>query len=489
MRKLSSLMITLMVIVATFMVVSPSNVKASTGNILYVGGSGPGNYTKIQDAIDNATDGDVIFVYSGTYYENVIVNKSINLIGENENTTVIDGNLSGDVEKVTANYVTISGFTVQNSGRSYNAGIMLHGVQHCRIEHVKASNNKYGILLSFSTNCSITNCSANNNVAAAIELDHSTNCTITNTTMIDNGIGVWGYEITYWNTHTIGTSNTVNGKPVYYLKNINDYTVPLGAGQIILANCTNVTIENQNVSNASIGIEIGFSYHCIITNCSVNNNVVGIFLYSSTNCTITNCIVNNNYCGIKLWNADNNLIYNNYFNNTINAEDDGNNIWNITTTPGTNIIGGPYLGGNYWSDYTGVDLDRNGIGDTEIPHHGDYRPLTKPNYDTNPPSITIQKPQSHNLYILGRTFKFLSPNPWIIGELEVKVNASDESEIEKVEFYLDGELKYTDTSYPYVYTFKERSFGKLHTIKVKAYDTEGNSASREIKVRWFCFKI
>jgi len=76
----------------------------SSGNVLYVGGSGTNNYTKIQDAIDNASDGDTVFVYddSSPYYENLVVDKSIQLIGEDRDTTVINGSGSGDVVYVTA---------------------------------------------------------------------------------------------------------------------------------------------------------------------------------------------------------------------------------------------------------------------------------------------------------------------------------------------------------------------------------------------------
>ena len=60
----------------------------------------------------------LIFVYddSSPYYENIDIDKSISLIGENEDTTVIDGNKSGDVVKITAKGVTLSCFTIQNSG-------------------------------------------------------------------------------------------------------------------------------------------------------------------------------------------------------------------------------------------------------------------------------------------------------------------------------------------------------------------------------------
>jgi len=90
----------------------------SNGNTLYVGGTGEGNYTKIQDAINNASDGDTVFVYNGTYYENVIINKNNHILtGEDKNTTIIDGGKrNGNVVTIYyVDWVAISGFTIKNS--------------------------------------------------------------------------------------------------------------------------------------------------------------------------------------------------------------------------------------------------------------------------------------------------------------------------------------------------------------------------------------
>ena len=75
-----------------------SSILTIRGNTLYVGGSGPDNYTTIQGAINDANDGDTVFVYNGTYYENIVVDKSINLVGEDNEKTTIDGNKSGNVD-------------------------------------------------------------------------------------------------------------------------------------------------------------------------------------------------------------------------------------------------------------------------------------------------------------------------------------------------------------------------------------------------------
>jgi len=66
--------------------------KPIDGNTLYVGGTGPGNYTKIQDAVDNASAKDIVYVFNGTYNERVKIYNSLKLIGEDRNNTIIDAN-------------------------------------------------------------------------------------------------------------------------------------------------------------------------------------------------------------------------------------------------------------------------------------------------------------------------------------------------------------------------------------------------------------
>ncbi len=176
--------------------------QSSRGNWLYVGGSGPGNYTRIQDAIDNASDGDTVFVYddSSPYYENIVINKTISLIGENRNTTVIDGMSTRDTPciKILANYVTINNFCIQNTTDFDMGGVWIRRGHNCVISNNTIVNNYYGIYIFDQTDVNVNykNQIKNNNIHDCIEginIAHSSNDLILN-----NNISNCGEGMTIW---------------------------------------------------------------------------------------------------------------------------------------------------------------------------------------------------------------------------------------------------------------------------------------------------
>jgi len=188
------------------------------GNTLYVGGTGPGNYTTIQDAIDDASDGDMVFVYNGVYEENIRVKKTIQLIGENRNTTVIDGGNRGDVVKLTADGVTVSGFTIRNGGSTFGyagSGILLDPSSNSVIsDNIIIDNEMYGIwvLENESSYTTISNNIISGNGKEGygglnIWLYQSSHNTIRDN-IIEKGKG-YGLAICYWSTHTTVTGNII----------------------------------------------------------------------------------------------------------------------------------------------------------------------------------------------------------------------------------------------------------------------------------------
>ena len=134
-------------------VIDKNPLSMINGKTLYVGGDGPGNYTKIQDAIDDANDGDTVFVFddSSPYYENVIVGNSINLIGENRDTTFIMGD--GEIITVFASNVLINGFSIERSGKSLSVGILIKTNSSGNVvSNNIIQNHNYGIFVLGSNN-------------------------------------------------------------------------------------------------------------------------------------------------------------------------------------------------------------------------------------------------------------------------------------------------------------------------------------------------
>ncbi len=122
--------------------------------IVYVGGSGTGHFSTIQEAIDFVEKEYTIFVHEGTYFENLFVDKSITLIGENRSNTIIDGGHIGDVVVIEdSSTVNIAGFTIQNSGpdnsTKNNAGIKVYSNNNS-IENNIFYNNSNGIYSTYA---------------------------------------------------------------------------------------------------------------------------------------------------------------------------------------------------------------------------------------------------------------------------------------------------------------------------------------------------
>ena len=310
--KRSSLVVVFLVLASVSFATLTTVPLATEAITLYVGGGGPSNYTTIQDAISASSAGDTIYVYSGIYLEHVLVNKTLSLVGEDRSTTIIDGGETGSVMRVTADWVNVTGFSMRGSGADVSyAGIKLASVHNCSVSNNEVFDNYVGITLAGSSNNTVANNILSNNTLA-FYIQYSTNNTLIGNGMVGNGIFIIGGPIEQWNSHKIDTSNTVNGKPVYYWKDTIGGTIPIGAGQVLLVNCTQVVMENQDLNNASVGMEIGLSRNITIIDNNVSgNDLVGIWVLSSDNNTISRNNISNNGDGIFLFGSNNNTFEDN----------------------------------------------------------------------------------------------------------------------------------------------------------------------------------
>jgi parallel beta-helix repeat protein len=228
--------------------------------------NGPADFDNIQEAINNASSGDTVFVHIGTYYEHVVINKTITLVGEDNNFTIIDGNETNNVIRISANNVTVKSFTVRKSGMYPYSGILV---------------------------------------------DHSTGNVIINNKVIYNYEGI---SLLY------SSSNVVCGNTI-----LSNYD-----GIYFYSSSSNVVSGNTIFSSNYDGIDLYYSSSNVVSgNVILHNNFAGIsLLYSSSNVVCGNTILSN-YPGIDLALLSSyNIIYHNNFNNTDQVWSDSANVWN-----------------------------------------------------------------------------------------------------------------------------------------------------------------
>jgi parallel beta-helix repeat protein len=266
-------------------------------------GWGYDHFNNIQEGVDSVATGGTVFVLDGTYNENCTLEKPLSLIGNGSGSTTIDGGGSGDVVYVYTDSVTISGFTIQNSGIAFNAGIMLEGHSDYNIiSDNTISNNGDGIRFYYGDHNTISGNTISSNDRDGIELWESRNNSITNNTINSNyydGVYLWHADSTTFTDNTFSndglfviysrqntvSGNTVNGKTLVYLEGETGTLVNGGAGQVLLVNCDSITVQNQDISSTDIGILLDESDYCQIQNNRINS-FTGIFsegigLYSS----------------------------------------------------------------------------------------------------------------------------------------------------------------------------------------------------------------
>ncbi|MCC4770972.1 hypothetical protein FXV91_12560 [Methanosarcina sp. DH2] len=265
------------------------------------------DFSSIQEAVNAAKAGDTVYVYNGLYMENIYLDKEISvrsISGIPEKNIVTAKDPGDHVFHVTANNVTISGFSINGANDAQKAGIYLENAQGIMVSNNNLSSNRLGIYLDSST-----------------------------TNML----------------------------------NLND------------------------VSENEVGIFLNTSEdNWIINNKVKMNSLNGIFLEASDGNQLKGNLLHfNTEYGLMLSNSSKNLIYDNYFQNSENVGYKGTNLenaWNMSMKRGINIVGGSYLGGNYWTgpESTALcvieDLDDNGFCDSSYDlgeGNIDYMPLIR----------------------------------------------------------------------------------------------------------------
>jgi nitrous oxidase accessory protein len=412
--------------------------------IIYVDGNnvqGPWDGTRqhpyrlIQDGINHASSGDTIFVFSYTYSEKLVVDKKVILLGENKDTTIISPSGSGVGVLITASQVILRSFTVHPAAVFAGEGIKVvsPSSHDTLMDNVITNCLGYGIFLDQTfDNTIMQNKVFDQQYGIAVASSYNNKVSENDIRVCDGEVGIAiAYEASTGNVVSKNKVTLTDGDQMYSFRGIsvwfassnkivdNTVTEQVEGDQhfgIILESSPNCSVSQNSlagawslrgirasekdiisgnvVKNCRAGIEIGSL--CLVLSNTLKDNLEGINIYGSSN-TMSKNVVTGGYRGVAFYEAsgnsftentvtlsqeigvqlysslDNNLYHNNFVNNTQNAFDDGNNSWDSPN------------GGNYWSDYTGVDLNGDGFGDTPyyipggdnldrlplmLPHHG-----------------------------------------------------------------------------------------------------------------------
>jgi parallel beta-helix repeat protein len=385
------------------------NVNTSTG------------YASMQEAIDapETLDGHTLQVEPGFYHENVRVRKPVRLTGKDRQTTIVDGN-GATVMAVETDNVAISGFTFRSGGSGFppdkHCGVFLNRSLGSTVANCQIAGSRIGIYLYYSTSTQLRHNQVYNNYEDGIWLWFSGNNTLMENDIYGNryNFGAFGDSFAHF-SNAIDLSNRADGKPIAYRINVQNEVIGSDDfNTLYIISGYNVTIRNMRFSKNGHGLFCFNLTRSTIENVVADDNNYGIYLQASSNNTIRNSHCTNDWVGVGLEESALNTVGNTVIKNCEKAEslyEANNNILagnvlmdsyygirafssSFNTFTHNSLIGNTVQAdlissyknawdngceGNYWSSYAGIDLDGDGVGDTELPCEAvDSYPLLSP---------------------------------------------------------------------------------------------------------------
>ena len=281
------------------------------------------HFNIIQDGIDAVEENGTVFVYDGIYHEAIFINKTLDLIGEDKNKTIIFGTLGKSALSLNSNTNTIENFTIKHneSDSFYDSGILLKSDMN-KINNCNFFNNSQGIFSLYQYEIYyqynyISNCTFLHN-DVGIHIPNSPNTTIIDCVIKDNyGSGI-NTSSNSDNTSIINCQIENNTYFGIFLAYANDFQIEKTVIRnnyegIHLQKSKNSIISNSTISNSYTGIYSTLSSYNSIFNCTISSNSNnGVLLNSSNKNSLINTNISNNVGnGTKLYSSSNNIIVNN----------------------------------------------------------------------------------------------------------------------------------------------------------------------------------
>lgn len=353
-----------------------------------------GFITSIRQAIQIAEEYDTIIIKPGEYAEgNLAIDKSVSIVGEGY--PVVDGKADGEIFTVKANNVHISGLTIKNSGISYlkeNAGIRLQEVFNCEITDNKFYNNFFAIYLAKSANCIVSNNyiegakRRETNSGNGIHLWYCRDVNISDNTILNHRDGIYFEFVRNGRITKNYSSGNLRYGLHFMFSDSCEYkqnTFEKNGAGVAVMYTKNVLMEKNyfkyNWGTASYGILLKDISDSKIIHNNFLENTVGIFMEGCSRIVVENNQFVKNGWALKLMaNSMGNFFYeNNFITNSFDVSTNSQQNFNTFDR-------------NYWSNYSGYDLNKDGFGD--VP----FRPVTLF-------SMMVEK-QSTSLILLNSLF-------------------------------------------------------------------------------------